>query len=137
MCIQEKKQYNRIRDLTKDSLKKEDLVLLYNSKLNISYSAKLKFCWSRPYQVKKIINNKETYKLKKLDEISLKHPVHGNRLKKFWLQDKSFRVVEENEESVQENQSEIKDSATDENKIQDNNNAADWISLRRSFVVII
>ena len=98
--IQEKKQYNRIRDLTKDSLKKEDLVLLYNSKLNILYSVKLKFCWSKPYQVKKIINDKEIYKLKKLDEISLKYSVHDNRLKKFWLQDKSFKVIEENEKSV-------------------------------------
>jgi len=137
MRIQGKEQYDRMRDLTKDPPKKEDLVLLHNSKLNTSYSAKLKFRWSGPYRVKEIINDKGTYKLEELDGTPLKHPVHGNRLKKFWLRDESFRVVEEDEGSAQENQSEMKDPATDEDEIQDDNNAADWIPPGRSFAVVI
>ena len=44
MQIQDKEQYDKMKKLITKSSKKDNLVLLHDSKLKMSYSVKLKFC---------------------------------------------------------------------------------------------
>ena len=77
--------------------KKNNLVLLYNNKFKMSYSVKLKFCWTESYHVWEVIKKKETYFLKKLDEILIKKHFHENWVKKFWIHDELMYVFIEKE----------------------------------------
>ena len=88
----EKECYDQIKNLVKQTLKKEDLILLHDNKLKMSHSVKLKFCWSGLYWVCKIIEKKDTYFLEKLNETLFRKNFHRNQLKKFWMRDENFCV---------------------------------------------
>ena len=92
MQIQDKKQYNKMKKLITKSLKKDDLVLLHDSKLKLSYSVKLKFHWTESYHIQEVIKKKETYFLEKLDKMLIKKHFHENWVKKFWAHDKLMYV---------------------------------------------
>ena len=57
-----------------------DLVLLYKSALEKTWSHKLEEKWEGPYYIHQVLGN-GTYKLRNKESKVLKRPVHGNRLK--------------------------------------------------------
>ena len=78
MQIQDKEQYDKTKKLITKPPKKDNLVLLHNSKLKMSHSAKLKFCWTGPYHIRDIIEEKGTYFLEELDGMPIKKHFHRN-----------------------------------------------------------
>ena len=100
MQIQDKKQYDKTKKLITKFLKKNNLVLLHNNKLKMSYSVKLKFCWTESYHIWEVIEKKETYFLEKLDETLIKKHFHENWVKKFWTHDElMYMFIEKKDES--------------------------------------
>ena len=132
MWIQDKEQYDKMKKLITKSLKKNDLVLLHDSKLKMSHSVKLKFHWTESYCVWKVIEKKETYFLEKLDKTFIKNYFHENWVKKFWAHDKlMYMSIEEKNESNNETE------CLNQEKQQNNKNKAWWISSEQNFAVII
>ena len=74
----EKEHYNQVKNLVKQTFKEKDLIFLHNSKLKTSHSVKLKFHWNELYQVCKVIEEKSTYFLEKLNETSFRDNFHEN-----------------------------------------------------------
>ena len=132
MQIQDKKQYDKMKKLITKSLKKDNLVLLHDNKLKMSYSIKLKFHWTESYHIQEVIKKKETYFLEKLDEALIKKHFHGNQVKKFWACDELMYVLIEKED---ENNDEAE--CLNQEEQQNNENEAWWISLRQNFAMII
>ena len=91
----------------------------------------MKFWWSNLYYIWKIISDKNSYLLEKLNETAMKNSVHDNKLKKFWLQDLWFDISENNEAFENDDQdSDISVSKTE-------NNDQNWISNEKEFAIII
>ena len=90
-----------------------------------STSKKLKYRWSGPYRIREVILEKGSYFLEELDGTPKKNPVHGNRLKKFWLRDPRFDIPEDDE----------RDGDVDMPDVRDNNQHL--IPERETFAVII
>ena len=92
-----------MKKLITKSLKKDDLVLLHDSKLKMSHFIKLKFCWTESYHIQDVIEKKETYFLEKLDEMLIKKHFHENWVKKFWICDKlMYMFIEKKDENNNE-----------------------------------
>ena len=108
--------------MIKKLLKKKDLILLHNNKLNNSHSKKLKFYWTGLYHIKKVINKKKIYILEKLNETQLKHPVYENRFKKFWLRNDSFRIINSNNKDIKMSPLKVEDSVVNKEQIANNEN---------------
>ena len=51
------------------------------------------------YYIQKIISNKNSYFLEKLNETAMKNFVHDNRLKKFWLWNLQFDILKNDKAS--------------------------------------
>ena len=64
----------------------DDLVSLYDTKLEKSYSYKLTFRWLGPFCIAEVNADKGTYVLKELDDSIMKGTVNGSRLKRFYSQ---------------------------------------------------
>ena len=64
-----------------------------------------------------MIPDKGSYFLEELDGTAMKSPVHGNRLKKFWLRDPRFDISENDEASENGD----RDSDISVSKMGDNN----------------
>ena len=132
MQIQDKEQYDKMKKLITKSSKKNDLVLLHDNKLKISYSIKLKFHWTESYHIQEVIEKKETYFLEKLDRALIKKHFHENQVKKFWVSDKLMYMSIEKED---ENNN--KAECLNQEKQQNNKNEAWWISSKQNFAMII
>jgi len=85
-----------------DRFKIGDKVLLHQTHLENSLSAKLEVKWIRPYFIHEVYE-KSNYKLRTLEGKLLKNSVHGNRLKKYfeenlepWVMIEDFLPEEEN-----------------------------------------
>ena len=103
MWIQDKEQYDKMKKLITKSSKKDNLVLLHDSKLKLSHSVKLKFHWTGSYHIQEVIEEKETYFLEKLDEALIKKHFHENQVKKFWAYNELMYVsIEKKDESNDE-----------------------------------
>ncbi len=134
MRTAEKEQYDQVKNLIKEPPKKGDLVLLHNSKLKTSHSAKLKFCWSGPYQVHKVIKEKSTYFLEELDGTLFRENFHENQLKRFWMREGNFYTpmsIEEKEEAP------TSDPAVSKVPEQNNESNTSYISPGKDFAVLI
>ena len=79
-----KEFFDRKRKKRQSKLKKEDIVLLYNSWLDKQWSKKLDNRWSGPYLVEEVKESRGTYLLKKLDDMLLDGVYPGERLKRFF-----------------------------------------------------
>ena len=123
MQIQDKKQYDKIKKLITKFLKKNNLVLLHNNKLKMSYSVKLKFCWTESYCIQEVIEKKKTYFLEKLDEALIKKHFHENQVKKFWTHNKLMYVFIE-----KKNENNDEAECLNQEEQQNNKNKAWWIS---------
>ena len=101
--------------------------MLYDTKKEKSHSTakKLKYRWSGPYRIREVIPDKGSYFLEELDGTLKESPVHGNRLKKFWLRDPRFDISENDE----------RDSDVDMPDVGDNNRQL--IPEGENFAVII
>ena len=111
---------------------RQNLVLLHDSKLKMSHSIKLKFCWTESYHIQEVIEKKETYFLEKLDEVLIKKHFHENQVKKFWACDKLMYVSIEKED-----ESNNKAECLNQEEQQNNKNEAQWIPPEQNFAVII
>ena len=127
MRLQGKEYFDRTKNIVQETPKKDDLVLLYDTKKEKSHSTskKLKYRWSGPYRIREVILEKGSYFLEELDGTPKKNPVHGNRLKKFWLRDPRFDIPEDDE----------RDGDVDMPDVRDNNQHL--IPERETFAVII
>ena len=72
---------NRIRIF---SLIYNNIILLYNTKLEKSYSYKLVFRQLSPFRIAKAFANKRLYILKEFNEARIKGTMISNRLKRFY-----------------------------------------------------
>ncbi len=82
----QKKEYFDAEHFTTDkNINKNDLVLLHDiqHENDRSINRKLKYKWRKSFRIKKIIQNKRTYLLQKLDEIDLVEIFVENKIKKF------------------------------------------------------
>jgi hypothetical protein len=85
MRKQNKKYFNSKHFTTDKNINKNDLVLLHDiqHENDRSINRKLKYKWRKSFRIKKIIQNKEIYLLKELDEIDLIEIFVENKIKKF------------------------------------------------------
>ena len=121
-----------MKKLITKSSKKDNLVLLHDNKLKMSYSVKLKFCWTESYYVWEVIEKKKTYFLEKLDKVLIKKHFHENQVKKFWAYDKLMYMF-----IKKENENNDETECLNQEKQQNNKNKAWWILLRQNFTMII
>ena len=119
MWIQDKEQYDKTKKLITKFLKKDNLVLLHDSKLRMSHFVKLKFCWTESYHIQEVIEKKETYFLKKLDETFIKKHFHENQVKKFRIHDELMYVS-----IKKENENNDEAECLNQEKQQNNENEA-------------
>jgi len=98
-------------------IKKGDLVLKYNSivKVDISQNRKLSYKWLGPYRVCKAIPKKGTYILEEFDGMQLAGTYSGNRLKKFVVRNRFYRLVTD-EEVESENSNDLEESESGKDK---------------------
>jgi len=131
--LQGKEYYDQTKNIVSETPKEGDLVLLHDTQDVTSYSTatKMKFRWSGPYRIREVIPDKGSYFLEELDGTAMKSPVHGNRLKKFWLRDPRFDISENDEASENGD----RDSDISVSKTGDNDQ--DWIPNGEEFAVII
>ena len=131
--MQEKKYYDQTKNIVSEILKKNDFILLHDMQNVILYSTatKMKFWWSDLYHIQEVISDKNSYFLEELNEIAMKSSVHDNRLKKFWLWDSQFDILENDKASENGDQ----DSDVNISNMRDNDQ--DWISNDEEFAVII
>ena len=116
-----------MKKLAKDSSEKGDLILLHNTKLKTSHSAKLRFCWSGLYHIHQVIKEKGMYFLEELDGTSFRKHFHENRIKQFWVCDEPIYVSaddNENKEDQEESEIENEDLSIDVKQQQNNENEA-------------
>ncbi len=85
MRKQNKKYFDLKHFTTNKNINKNDLVLLHDiqHENDRSINRKLKYKWRESFRVKKIIQDKKTYLLQKLDEIDLAEIFVENKIKKF------------------------------------------------------
>ena len=80
------KAYNEWHNIWSHDIKEENLILLYNSKLEISFTDKLAFQWLESYKVHQILAN-GLYFLQELNDMSFSQPVYSNWIKHFFIID--------------------------------------------------
>jgi hypothetical protein len=85
MRKQNKKYFDSKHFTTNKNINKNDLVLLHDiqHENDRSINRKLKYKWRKSFRIKKIIQNKKTYLLQKLDETDLVEIFVENKIKKF------------------------------------------------------
>ncbi len=85
MRKQDKKYFDSKHFTTNKNINKNDFVLLHDiqHENDRSINRKLKYKWRESFRIKKIIQDKKTYFLQKLDEIDLIEIFVENRIKKF------------------------------------------------------
>ncbi len=86
MRKQKKKYFDSKHFTTNKNINKNDLVLLHDiqHENDRNINRKLKYKWRESFRIKKVIQNKETYFLQKLDDIDLAEIFVENRIKKFY-----------------------------------------------------
>jgi len=126
MRIQGKEYYDRMKRLVKETPKVGDLVLLHDTEREKSYVPQDKkgYRWQGPYRVREVIPNKGSYFLEELDGTPMTDPIHGHRLKRFWLRDPRFNVNDE------------EDNGSDQDD-HENNDDTQWIPQGEDFAVVI
>jgi hypothetical protein len=85
MRKQDKKYFDSKHFTINKDINKNDLVFLHDTQHenDRSINRKLKYKWRKSFRIKKIIQNKRIYLLKKFDEINLIEIFVENRIKKF------------------------------------------------------
>ncbi len=85
MRKQEKEYFDAEHFTIDKKINKNDLVFLHDiqHKNDRSINRKLKYKWRKSFRIKKIIQNKKTYLLQKLDETDLAEIFVENKIKKF------------------------------------------------------
>ena len=78
---------------TNSSFNADDLILLYNIKLNNHYNMKFAFQWFEFYWIKKIIIIKSIYFFKEFNDISFNDTVFNNWIKCFYYQNFNLNSV--------------------------------------------
>ena len=78
-----------------------------------------------------VIQDKDSYFLEELDKTLMKSLIHGNYLKKFWLQDSYFNIPENSNKNSSKNQD------SDNEILEDEENDMWWISEEKDFAVLI
>lgn len=112
--------------LRNERLSVGQMVLLHDTKIDTSYSAKLAYRWFGPYRICEVLE-KGSYRLEELDGTPFRDAIYGNRLKPYYLRP-------DNEESSDQNQDYIFDEEEEDN---DDNEDENWIPPGSSFAVII
>ena len=79
-----KEFFDKKRKERQGSLKKGDMVFLYNSRLDKHWSKKLDNRWSGPYLINDIKESRGTYLLQELDGTIMDGVYPGERLKRFF-----------------------------------------------------
>ena len=101
-----KEFFDKKRRKRKGSLKKGDMVLLYNSRLDKQWSKKLDNRWNVPYLINDLKESRGTYLLEELDGAVLEGVFPGARLKRFFprrgVDDKEGKVINEEEKVTNE-----------------------------------
>ena len=137
MRMQDKKYYDQTKRLISETSNIGNLVLLHDTKLESSHSAKLNFRWNGPYRIRGILSNKGSYFLEELDGTPLAGSIHGNRLKKFWLRDPKFDIPEkQNMIGDPDRMPDTESTESNPDTTQQNENAQ-WIPPGQDFAVLI
>ena len=132
------KAYNEQHNIWSHDIKEEDLILLYNSKLKISFTDKLVFQWLGSYRVHQILAN-DSYFLQKLDDMPFSQPVHDNQIKHFFIigdnREDAFLAHPQSDEPEQpihptHHQSDIE-------RTNGARHPQDYISRERTFAILI
>ena len=94
-CIEAKEVFDLSRQLWKKEIIAKDIVLWYNTKLELDKSTtnKLVYKWIGPYYVHRAILEKSTYELEEFDRTPIPGTHLGNCLKKFVRHDGFYELV--------------------------------------------
>ena len=88
-----KEIFDNSHQLRNVPLEKGDIVLVHDTKLDMSHSNKLDMRWRGPYKIREAIENRGSYHLEEMDGTPLiRTTFAGNRLKKFVCADPGFGV---------------------------------------------
>jgi hypothetical protein len=92
-----KLQFDRSHNIEQKEIRVGDIVLYFNqqTKINISNTIKLSYCWLGPFRVTYADPIKGTYKLVELDGTPLYGTFASKRLKKYFLQNILFIPTED------------------------------------------
>ncbi|GBG72733.1 hypothetical protein CBR_g12300 [Chara braunii] len=100
--MRDKARWDQVKNVRKESLQAGEMVLLWNSALESTWSGQLGRRFNGPYRVAKRVGL-NTFEMKDLDETGLKGPFSGQRLVRFlsrdpveqWLQEAKDKETEE------------------------------------------
>ena len=139
-----KELFDETRVLVREPPEIGDLVLLHDTKLKTSHSAKLRYRWLGPYRVRDKNAILGTYWLEELDGTPFRSTFNGSRLKKFFLRPGSETIrVERGEE---EREGETESEKTEENvtpsqleggSYDSSANERQWIPPDKDFAVVV
>src|SRR5258705_7145652 len=107
-----KQFFDKKRRKRQGILKKGDMVLLYNSRLDKQWSKKLDNRWNGPYLVVEVKETRGTYLLSELDGTAIDGVFPGERLKQFFPR-RGVAADAEVEEEVTEEDDNVDGSVVD------------------------
>ncbi|KAJ9246723.1 hypothetical protein DTO195F2_9270 [Paecilomyces variotii] len=122
-----KEVFDNKKRLREERLTEGQLVLLHDTKLETSYSAKLAYRWLGPYRIKEVLR-KGSYKLEELDGTPFRDPIHGNRLKGYHLREDRNEIPTASDDMAPEQENQ---------QPSDDDDDADWIPPGSEYAVVV
>lgn len=95
--------FNENNEIRIEIFEKGDLVLLWDSSIDTSFSRKHKFAfrWLGPYKIRDVVPEKGTYWIEELDGTMLSQTIAGSRLKKYLPRENASILQEVLDENIE------------------------------------